>query len=231
MFGAEHSIFFDQTFLLTGATEGLGPSLARGLVAQGAVVLAIDRNAGALAAMQRGLGDTFRPLARDLADPKAPVEVARWIAEDHPRLAGMVCNAGGMASRTSCEPETSLRTVFGPAALAGLLWPALSDTGRTTFALVLPEGDLATGFAQLTSTLRRQAWNTGQRSSVTTATIAPWLLAATPDDQSRAASRILTAIDRGKPHLCLRAPWFPPGPARRSRLGICPVGEADSPGS
>lgn len=229
MFGAEHSIYFDQTFLLTGATEGLGPSLARGLVAQGAMVLAIDRNAGALAAMQRDLGGTFLPLARDLADPKAPVEVARWIAEDHPRLAGMICNAGGMASRARCEPATSLRTVFGPAALAGLLWPALSDTGRTTFALVLPEGDLATGFAQLTATLRRQACNSGQRSHVTTATIASRLLTATTDDQSKAASRILTAIDRGKPHLRLGTSWFPARTARQPHLSICPAGGTGRP--
>lgn len=228
MFGAEHSIFFDQTFLLTAATEGLGPEIARGLVARGTVVLGADRNSETLDAMRRTLGDTFVPLCRDLADPAAPVEIARWIAEDHPRFAGLICNAAGPADLKGAEPGASSRHIFGPAALAGLLWPVLSASRRNVFALLLPPGNLAGNFAQMASTLRMRAWNAGHRTGVTTVTIAPRLLESRPAVRTKAAERILAAIDNGRPHMRLRNPWVPatlvegPGPSIRYADGSAP---------
>jgi NAD(P)-dependent dehydrogenase (short-subunit alcohol dehydrogenase family) len=224
MFGAEQSIFFDQTFLLTAATEGLGPEIARCLVARGAVVLGTDRNADALAALQRTLGDTFVPLARDLADPAAPVEIARWIAEDYPRLAGLICNAAGPADLTAAGSDAPSRQIFGPVALTGLLWPALCDPGRTVFALLLPPGTLSGSFAQMASALQHRAWNAGQRSGVTTVSVAAGLLTSSPAEQNKAAQRILAAIDNGRPHLRLGNPWRPAASVRRPRLDICHAG-------
>jgi len=84
----------DKYVLLTGAAGHLGSSMARLLVAGGAMVIGVGRNAKRLDEFRQSLGERaplFRPLPLDLSDENA---LADTIAKlDVPRLDGLINNA------------------------------------------------------------------------------------------------------------------------------------------
>lgn len=57
--------FADRTVLIVGAATGLGAETARAFAAEGARLVLVDRNAGALAALGEGLGRDVRLVAGD----------------------------------------------------------------------------------------------------------------------------------------------------------------------
>lgn len=61
--------------IITGASSGLGAALAAALVAKGATVFGLARNAEKLQHIQQNLGDKFIPVVMDISDQKT---VAQW---------------------------------------------------------------------------------------------------------------------------------------------------------
>ena len=59
MFGMETNIFAGRKVLLSAATRGLGPALAKALISRGADVIGIDDCAHSLEALQISFGGTF----------------------------------------------------------------------------------------------------------------------------------------------------------------------------
>jgi len=77
----------DKTVVITGGSRGLGRGLAEAMVAQGARVTVVARNADALAAVRTELG--ANPIAADITDEAA---AQRILAETRPDI--LALNAG-----------------------------------------------------------------------------------------------------------------------------------------
>ena len=99
-----------KTALVTGASQGIGETIARRLAAAGAAVLVAARNeekAAAVAASIAEGGGTAEAVRLDVADPASVSEVFRGIAERHGKLDVLVNNAGitddGLLLRMSKE--------------------------------------------------------------------------------------------------------------------------------
>ena len=71
-------IISQKNAIVTGASSGLGAALASALVAKGAKVYGLARNAQALKALQEKMGRMFIPVELDITDPKA---VASWVED------------------------------------------------------------------------------------------------------------------------------------------------------
>lgn len=78
-----------STALVTGASRGFGRAIASALHAEGAKVVAVARNAEALASLHDELGGTLTTVVADVADPV----VAGTLMEEH-RPDTLVLNAG-----------------------------------------------------------------------------------------------------------------------------------------
>jgi NAD(P)-dependent dehydrogenase (short-subunit alcohol dehydrogenase family) len=79
--------------VVTGAAKGIGLAVAQRLVADGAVVVGLDRDERALAEAREQLGDRFIEVSGDVADWSAH-ERAADAAQETGRLAWWVNNAG-----------------------------------------------------------------------------------------------------------------------------------------
>lgn len=96
--------------LVTGATSGLGRSLARALADRGWTVLAHGRDEDRLAAVVdelRAAGGTAHPYLADLSSLNEAAELGRRVAADHPSLGLLVNNAGVGAGRDARVREVS----------------------------------------------------------------------------------------------------------------------------
>jgi 3-oxoacyl-[acyl-carrier protein] reductase len=80
--------------LVTGASRGIGESIAATAARDGATVVAVDVPAAAsqLAAVSRGTGGSW--LALDVTAPDGAARIARHVREHHGRLDALVHNAG-----------------------------------------------------------------------------------------------------------------------------------------
>lgn len=83
----------NKTFLVGGATSGLGNAIVLRLIAEGAKVIGAARSRDKLSAMQQELGDAFVPYAADLTDGTAVRILGESLAKHN--LSGCVFNAGG----------------------------------------------------------------------------------------------------------------------------------------
>ena len=79
--------------VVTGAAMGIGRAVAEHLVAEGMVVIGVDRDESALMSAAAEMGEAFRPIAGDIADWAAH-ERAADAAESMGTLRGWVNNAG-----------------------------------------------------------------------------------------------------------------------------------------
>ncbi len=84
----------DKTALVTGATGGIGASIAKTLHAQGATVALSGRNEEKLAALQAELGDRAHVLPADLSDLEACDALPGRAAEAMGSLSILIANAG-----------------------------------------------------------------------------------------------------------------------------------------
>jgi 3-oxoacyl-[acyl-carrier protein] reductase len=82
----------DRSFVVGGGARGLGRATADVLVAEGASVLLLGRDADALSSACSDLGERATSVEGDMADPEFPARVRA--AVDGP-LHGMLMNAGG----------------------------------------------------------------------------------------------------------------------------------------
>ncbi|MGW2920494.1 SDR family oxidoreductase [Streptomyces angustmyceticus] len=85
----------DQTYLVTGATRGLGFATARELVADGANVVISGRTEESAAAAAASLGERAVGVAADNADPAAPGRLVAAARERFGRLDGVLVSVGG----------------------------------------------------------------------------------------------------------------------------------------
>lgn len=84
----------DKTALVTGATGGIGASIAKTLHAQGATVALSGRNEEKLAALQAELGERAHVLPADLSDFDACDALPGRAVEAMGKLSILVANAG-----------------------------------------------------------------------------------------------------------------------------------------
>ncbi|MEM7741202.1 MAG: 3-oxoacyl-[acyl-carrier-protein] reductase [Pseudomonadota bacterium] len=84
----------DKTALVTGATGGIGASIAKTLHAQGATVALSGRNEEKLAALQAELGERAHALPADLSDLEACDALPGRAAEAMGSLSILIANAG-----------------------------------------------------------------------------------------------------------------------------------------
>lgn len=91
--------------IVTGASRGLGAALARALVAKGAIVYGLARNAAALKTLQRELGPMFVPVELDVTQHNT---VSSWVQRSFPGQVApdvLINNAGaGYFSNTDALP-------------------------------------------------------------------------------------------------------------------------------
>ena len=84
-----------KTILVTGASRGIGRSLAEGLAVAGATVAAhYNQNRAAAEDLARTLGNGGRAFQADLADPASCERLFREVVETYGRLDVLVNNAG-----------------------------------------------------------------------------------------------------------------------------------------
>ncbi|CAI8304285.1 MAG: 3-oxoacyl-[acyl-carrier-protein] reductase FabG [Flavobacteriia bacterium] len=93
-----------STYLITGASRGIGRALSLRLSKDGHEVLAIARDAGALQALEKECG--CRVLAFDLERPDWDV-FREWVGSHSP-LDGMIHNAGFLKSTAFMELDAEL---------------------------------------------------------------------------------------------------------------------------
>lgn len=84
--------FQNKIAVVTGATSGIGESVARLLLEQGAVVLGLGRNRDKGAELEKLTGFHFFPC--DLSDSRGAEEVCRQLTRDYPRIDILVNSAG-----------------------------------------------------------------------------------------------------------------------------------------
>ncbi|ADY67387.1 MULTISPECIES: SDR family NAD(P)-dependent oxidoreductase [Rhizobium/Agrobacterium group] len=83
-----------KTALVTGACGGIGRAVVAALVAQGARVIAFDRDIEAVAALAEGFGGACDPVAVDLGDATALQAVMKDVANRFEVIDILVNNAG-----------------------------------------------------------------------------------------------------------------------------------------
>ena len=86
-----------RLILVTGASKGIGASVAMRLAAEGAHVILAARNVGKLETVDdaiQALGGTATIVPADVADPMVPNALAEQIAARWGKLDGLVANAG-----------------------------------------------------------------------------------------------------------------------------------------
>lgn len=81
----------NRTYVVTGASRGLGLATAQVLAAEGARTILVARDADRLDGAVRGLGEGHRAIAADLSDPTT----AEAIARDVGVVDGVLVNVGG----------------------------------------------------------------------------------------------------------------------------------------
>lgn len=199
MFGNSDNPFFDRSFLLTGATRGLGPDLARALAARGARLLAVDDGQPALDDLAANIGHATT-LACDFSDPLTALGIARWIAADHPDFGGMICNATSPRRSTSALQAE----IIAPMSVIGLLDRLRPAGSACAVAMVLPARPVGRDVARLAGVLGDFNRNNVGCLSLTTA-----LLEGDPGeisgrDRRSAAGAVLDALARDRRVLRLR---------------------------
>ena len=91
----------NKLFVVGGATAGFGNAVAEALIAGGAKVIAVARNADNLNAMAKRHAGQVEPLAGDITDSQTIAEIVSSVGKR--RLAGMLVNAGGPPATRAVE--------------------------------------------------------------------------------------------------------------------------------
>ena len=91
----------DQLFLVGGATAGFGNAVARALIAEGATVIAVARNAANLGEFASQFPEQIEAVSGDITDGEIIDQVVEHIGDR--RLDGMLINAGGPPAKPALE--------------------------------------------------------------------------------------------------------------------------------
>ncbi|BDH10986.1 SDR family oxidoreductase [Streptomyces hygroscopicus] len=131
----------DRTYIVTGATRGLGLATARALVADGAHVVITGRTEESAAAAAAPLGERALGVAADNADPDAADRLVAAARERFGRLDGVLISVGGpppgtAADNTDDQWRTAFESVFlGAVRLARTAAAELTEGGVIGFVL------------------------------------------------------------------------------------------------
>ncbi|MGW8552956.1 SDR family oxidoreductase [Streptomyces tubercidicus] len=131
----------DRTYLVTGATRGLGFATARELVADGAHVVITGRTEESAAAAAASLGERALGVAADNADPDAPDRLLAAARDRFGRLDGVLISVGGpapgtAADNTDAQWQAAFESVFlGAVRLARAAAAELAEGGVIAFVL------------------------------------------------------------------------------------------------
>lgn len=155
MIPAHENRIRDRAYLVTGATGGVGPHVARAFGAAGARVLLTGRRESALERLSTELGGVPWHAA-DLADPEAATELAEWAERTGGGLDGLLHVAGAFAfgAVAESEPGRTLEAMLD-ANLRSLVHtvravlPAMRERGRGVIAGVAAAPALNGGTAGL----------------------------------------------------------------------------------
>lgn len=128
----------DKSFVVGGASRGLGYAVAEQLVAEGAQVLLVARDADALQEVAQKLGELAHPYAADLSEPSNIDELAE-AAICLGGLDGVLVNAGGPPFGPALELSDdqwldAFRIMIGgPVQLLRSLVPQMNDGASVLF--------------------------------------------------------------------------------------------------
>ncbi|MFE3887232.1 SDR family oxidoreductase [Streptomyces lydicus] len=131
----------DRTYLVTGATRGLGFATARELVADGANVVLTGRTGESAAAAAASLGERALGVAADNADPEGPDRLVAAARERFGRLDGVLISVGGpppggALDNTDDQWRQAFESVFlGAVRLARTAAAELAEGGVIGFVL------------------------------------------------------------------------------------------------
>lgn len=131
----------DRTYILTGASGGLGFATAQQLVADGARVVISSRSQESVDRAVAALGPHAIGIAVDNADATAPAQLIAAAQQSFGRLDGVLISVGGppagpILDRTEDEWRTSFESVFlGAIRLATAVAEELGDGGSIAFVL------------------------------------------------------------------------------------------------
>ena len=129
----------DKTFVVGGGSKGLGRAIAEVLVAEGARVLLMARDAEALERTATELGERATPMAADMAYPGTAEAVAVAVDREFGRLDGLLVNAGGpppgqVLGLSDDQWLNSYQLLMGgPIRLLRALVPRMTDGGAILF--------------------------------------------------------------------------------------------------
>jgi len=96
-----------QVAVVTGAASGIGLASTRAMLAAGARVVLVDREANALAALCGELGSAAAPLVIDLLDPAACATLAPRVLEMAGQIDILHANAGSYVGGNLVEADTA----------------------------------------------------------------------------------------------------------------------------
>jgi NADP-dependent 3-hydroxy acid dehydrogenase YdfG len=87
----------NKTAIITGASSGIGAAFSKALIKKGAVVYGLARRMDKLKALQKELGDNFKPVKLDVT---SHAEIESWVQktfkDDH--LPDILINNAGLAT-------------------------------------------------------------------------------------------------------------------------------------
>ncbi|MEZ5823408.1 MAG: glucose 1-dehydrogenase [Geminicoccaceae bacterium] len=98
----------DRLAIVTGAGQGVGAAIARGIAAEGARVIVADKSpdaAGQVASAIRAAGGEARDLQLDVTDPDACHRCAELVESSHGDVSLLVNNAGICPRNTVDSPD------------------------------------------------------------------------------------------------------------------------------
>jgi 3-oxoacyl-[acyl-carrier protein] reductase len=132
----------DRTYIVTGASRGLGAASAEALVADGARVVVSGRSADGLGDLAERLGaDQVEPVVADNADPESAQRLIAAARDRWGRLDGVLVSVGGPpAGPTAAIADDQWRDAFeavflGATRIARAVAEELTDGGAVLFVL------------------------------------------------------------------------------------------------
>jgi 3-oxoacyl-[acyl-carrier protein] reductase len=129
----------NKTFVVGGASSGLGRAVAEHLVAEGARVLLVARNEDAIQEAARELGEQAEQCIADVSQPSGVDKVAAVAVDRFGTLDGVLVNAGGPPFGPALELTDeqwldAFRLLLGgPVRLLRTLVPQMNDGASVLF--------------------------------------------------------------------------------------------------